>query len=310
MPSAGLNSIKAYWIRGAHPTESAPTLLGAIQRLIQFWESRRSLAVHEMGNLKVTLQIGNREVTADFVDPALLDLLRQDPNLLVQEVIQLLGVGPEMGATLLEHARATVEVNTLRVPYHPTAWTSEAPPEVVLPAAAPWMIAETMAQIDRQQKRGVRRSRSKEARLALDLLVKKGRESGKTASQIARESGLPASTVRDTVTRQVRVETGAPRPTRLTPTVVKEALTKTAGNAAAAARQKGVPERTLRDARARAARIEAAKTAPPPSVRDPATKATLLAAVQAGEKPSVAARRLGIAPRTARDWAHDARLKK
>ena len=309
MPT-GLSSTLQYWIRGAHPTESGATLLQAIQRLIQFWEARQSLAVHEMGNLKVTLQIGNREVTADFVDPALLDLLRQDPNLLVQEVIQLLGVGPEMGATLLEHARATVQVDTLRVPYHPTAWVSDAPPDVVLPAAAPWMIAETMAEIDRQAKRGARRKRSPSARAALDLLVKKGRESGKTASQIAKEAGLPASTVRDTVNRQGRAETGAPRPTKLTPTVVREVLAKTGGNAAAAARQTGIPERTLRDARARAARLEAAKTAPPPPVRDPATKASLLAAVQAGEKPSVAARRLGIAPRTARDWAHDARLKR
>lgn len=304
----GLRSILNYLIRGAHPVESGTNLLAALQRLVQFWENRRSLAVHDMGNLKVTLQVGNREVTVEFTDPATLDLLRQDPSSLVQEVIQMLGVGPTVGAAILENARATVQVDAIRVPFHPGAWQSEADPAVLLPEAAPWMVTETLLELDRKEKRGARRRRTKEAAALLDAIVRRGVAEKKTAGQIAKEAGLPPSTIRDVMNRQARG--AAPKPPKLTPERVRTLLAASKGNAAAAARQSGIPERTLRDARARLARLEAAKTAPPLSAKDPKAKEALLAKVKAGAIPSVAARELGLAPRTARQWARDDRFGK
>ena len=304
---AGLGSTRSYLLRGAHPSESADSLEKAIVRLIQFWESRRSLSMHEWGNLVVTLVIGNKEVRFEWTDPALLDMIRRDPSEAVREVIEKMGLGPTLGADVLAACQATVQVDALRVPGHPTAWSSEAPADVVLPKAAPWMMAETLRQMDLAAGRGRRRRRNLEAKTALDALVKAGRDAGKSPRQIATEAGLPASTVRDTVTRQVREETGAPKPARLPRTEVQKALRAAGGNASAAARALNVPERTMRDARARDARLAAAATRPPPNVRDPATRTALLDAVKAGERPSIAAARLGIAPRTARGWAQEMR---
>jgi hypothetical protein len=164
--------------------------------------------MHEWGNLVVTLQIGNRQVTFEWTDPALLDMIRRDPSEAVREVIEKFGLGPKLGADVLAACSAIVQVDALRVPGHPTAWTSEAPADVVLPAAAPWMMAETLHQMDLAAGRGKRRKRGPEAKTALDALVKAGRTAGKTPGQIAKESGLPASTVSTNGT--IRPTAGSP----------------------------------------------------------------------------------------------------
>lgn len=306
MPT-GLNSTRSYLIRGIHPEEAGATLEQALVRLIQFWDSRRSLHMHEWGNLRVTLQVGNREVNVEFVHPGLLDLIRRDPSEASAEIIKLLGLGPELGKIILDASSAKVAVDALRIPGHPTAWKSEADPEVILPASAPWMLAEILKDIERKKGRGPRRKRNKEAMEILNKLVADGVSQGKTAAQIAREFNLPSSTVRDTMARQARERAGVPAPKRVSRTDLQQALRASKGNAAEAARKLNIPERTMRDARAREARLVAAATRPPPDVRAPETKSQLLQAVAKGEKPSIAAKRLGIAPRTARGWAHEAR---
>ena len=312
MPHSGLASVRAYLLRGAHPTEEGQTLLEAVTRLVDFWTMVRTLAVHDIGNLVVTLHIGNQSWTVEFTSPSLLDEMRVDPAVIPREVIRLLGVGDAMGKEILTYARATVTIDAIRPPGNPTAWVSEAPPEVLLPKDAPEMIRVLQDQRrpgsgrPRPAKKG---RRSDDERRQLEAMVQEARRQNIPLSRLAREVHIPVSTLRDARARVEKRTAEAKKPPRATnkrpptPAKIRATLEATGNNAAEAARRLGLAPRTVRDARARLA-------APiPKGPRSPDLKGRLLGEVALGSTPTEAARRLGVPERTAREWAQKAKIR-
>mgnify|MGYP001595727202 CR=1 FL=1 len=302
----------SYYIRGTKPFASGNTLEEALLSLLQYWESRRPLAVHEMGNLLVYLQVGTVTVSFEVTDPRLLQDLRgpAGPRQLIDALAAKMNLPLEEARRLLAEARADVEVTTLRVPVDIGAWSPDPwlDPHRVLREATPKLLGAWMAEVDDSARRGVRRPRTAEGERLLRAAVDLASTQHLSIAEVARRTGIPATTLRDARARMRREEEGVAASSAHVPkrrwsaddkVRIKEALVTWKGNAAEVSRRLHVPERTVRDVRARAVETRSTER----RQYTTADKALFLSRLRQGETPTEVGRALGIPGRTARGWA-------
>jgi len=329
-----------YFLRGARPEESAPTLEEALAALLDFWNSRRSLAVHQMGNLAIDLTLGSELVHVEITDALVIEDYQgvRGPTAVLDALVEALGIDPVLARSLIEGAHATVRVDTLQIASDPNAWRPEPgmEPEVALPAAAPRLLGQLLQESDRETARGVRRRRTPEGEALIRSILAIADTQGLSLAEAGRRSGIPRETLRDararmyqeTETREARLER-APRArlTRDDEARVEEALATWGGNAAEVGRRLGMPARTVRDVRDRLVREATTPAAPErapkkvprggPAPETPARrtwtseeKRRVLRKVGAGVPASEAGRSIGVPARTARQWVEDAKRRK
>lgn len=331
MPVGGNAS---YFLRGHKPEADGDTLEEALAALQREWtEGSAWLRPHDMGNLVITLRIGSEEVSFEITNPDILDSLRESgPQSVMQAVIKELGFGEAVGEQILARTAAHLEVDTFRDPSAPDAWQPGvtfdrgmafgAPPmSQELPPAVPRMVGELLREEDVERKRGVGRRRSKLATGLINEIVKRGREEGLSDAKLAKQYGLPRTTVRDVRHRQerrVRVrKTLGVRPagkqlTKPQRSTVLAEIRRQKGNASAAARELGLPARTVREIRQRAAEASTPRATPrvvpTGGSHSASVRSKVLAGVRSGMTPTAAGRAAGVAGRTARGWVRSERL--
>lgn len=286
--------------------------------MLQYWWSRRQLIVHPMGNLFVELQIDGMVVRFEITEREPLELFQygtEGPRAIIDYLVPMLGVDPDLAKLILERASAVVRVDTLAVPNDPGHWQPDVglDPRTVLRREAPGMIGVSIRAVDSTFRREPGRVRSKDSRRLLEELVRMGRASDMSDSEIARKSSVPRETIRDVRRRLEREQVAkasilarGPRG-RLDADQVQAVLAEidhAKGNAAEAARRLGLPERTVRGIRSRAAERVVEKRVRP----DADMKRKLFELVRSGMSPTEASRRLGMSDRTARGWVRKARL--
>jgi transposase-like protein len=335
-----VGSRDGYFIRGHHPEAEAASLEAALAELLMYWQTRRQLAVHDMGNLVIELSVGGVQVRVEITSPGVLDEFQHGvgPRAVLDELARATGLPPADALKLIETVdSASVRVDTFRVPQDPLAWSPEPGLAVdrVMPQAAFDMLRERLVEADHE--RSVKGGpRSEAAQELVAIAIRAGEARGIGDTEISRLTGIPRSTLRDS---RRRLSGAAPRPRsparpsrggggvvqppeppsqaprrRLTMEErgqVLEAIERAGGNAARAARELGLPERTVRDIR------KALETRPRQEVVRTRTRRTydesvrdrLLDRVRAGESAAAAARALGIRERTARDWVLAARRR-
>jgi DNA-directed RNA polymerase specialized sigma24 family protein len=321
MPTGGRDT---YFLRGQHPMVDADSLEEALVDILSYWAHRPSLVVHEMGNLVLEMNLHDKLVVVEIVDPDVLDRFRgpEGPAAVISHLVGLLGMDPADAASLLGNVTSTrAVVDTLRIPGEPYAWKPDADkvPEEVMPREAPILLNALLRAADEEAARGVRRRRTPEGEELLRAAVRMAAIRGWSVTKLAREIKIPISTLRDVKTRMDREIKGAeefrkrPARTRLTAdqtTLIRRGLATWGDNAAEVARRLGVPERTVRDVRARDVAGRPVPTAEAPRAVRHYTDRDRKAFLKKLERnsPSEAARLVGIPERTGRQWQRDARF--
>lgn len=312
----GLLSVASYNIRGAHPEAEGATLEEALADLVNFWNSRPSLAVHEMGNLVITMMFGNQSVTLEITHPTVLEDLRgaAGPQAVLDHLARQTGLSLKDGRMLMEKAvQVQLRVDVLQVPWDPSAWTPAPGLDAgdVLQARSVGLVGALVQEADIAARRGHRRTRSPGEMTLIKALLSKAKTDGTSLAELAKASGIPHSTLKDAQDRVERERTRRKKQREKSKTemakdlaILKKAVQSEHKSVAEAAREAGVAPRTARDLLRREKeghRIKAMKTMS--KKQQSAKKSALLKKVRAGESATDAARALGIAERTARGWA-------
>lgn len=313
MPVGGFDT---YRIRGRHPEAEAATLEAALIALLDFWNTRRSLVMHRAGNLVITMTIAGKDVIIEITDRKVIDNFHEyGAKPVLDAIAKDMGLSEADAMALLDKASAHVEVGTLRNPSRPDAWKSEPDfkPDVVLPKEVPVMLRELAKEYDEDMRRLPGRRRNKAAQQILNIAVRTGRQQKLSYAELARQTGIPSTTLRDASKRMERAEKvsraiGKREPgQRLTAVQARRVMAEIetqGGNAAKAARVLGLPPRTVREVRQR----ESRKPEPRVGSWDADTKAQVLDQVREGVNATEAGRVLGVPARTARGWVRAARL--
>lgn len=329
-----------YFLRGAHPDEEGSTLEQALSMLLLFWDSRRSLAVHEMGNLVVEMNVLGRLVSFEVTNPAVLeDLHHVGPIAVLEYLARATGLDRDVAMDILAASSARVRVDCLQVPDDPTAWRPGVHPvsgagaedaEDVMAREAVAMLSELVIEQDQISARAKSRRRTTNGDAYLREIVRVAREKGLSDAEVARRTGLPRTTIRDARHRTeregvVRRELARKAPRAAFRSEQREAIlrevTAAKGNASEAARRMGVSPRTVREMRQRAVQEErraellrpgermAARTRYTPDAKAETLSRILGTMREKNLTASEAARENGVRDRTGRQWVREFRRK-
>jgi len=307
-------SLESYRFRGLQAEGQADSLSGALDDLGDFWGSRPSLVTHAWGVLTLRITIGSTEAVIELTDPDLLDDIEAgNYTSLIDKLAKDMNLEPRDARVLLDEASSvTATVDRIRPPTQPRAWQAEPDmePGTVLPDATAAWIRDVAKEVDREASRQKGRVRTRRGKALLRMVVDAGGQRGLSDAEISKRTGVARSTVRDArqrLERDKRVVTAfrTRRPgQRYTPDqqkLVLVRLNEAKGNAAETARRLGIAPRTVRDIRARAAvKVGVAKR------YTQADRNKLMKLVDTGLTPTAAGRKLGVAGRTARNWAQKA----
>lgn len=311
---------QAYLFRGDHPVIHASTIEDALIQVQHLWTTTLSLAHHLPGNLILRMTIGNTEAVVEIVDTKILEQLIDDGPLRILEYIaRQMPMDFNEAMAFLEVAEGVVEIETLRVPGDSRTWpgTPGYEPETVMPKIVPQWIRALATREDRKTARGKGRKRTARGRALVNQALLMGERQGWSNAKLARETGIPASTLRDARVRQKReaapqsesFKTRSPRQ-RLnkaqTARIIEE-LSRTENNAAEVARRLGVSARTIRDLRVR---VDTKNVATRHGARwTDETRSQVMDLVAKGLTPTEAGREAGVPVRTARGWVRSERKK-
>ena len=329
-----------YFLRGTHPEEQGSTLEQALSMLLLFWDSRRSLAVHEMGNLVVELNVLGKLVTFEVTNPAILeDLHHVGPIAVLEYLARAMGLDHDVAMDILGASAAVVRVDCLQVPDDPTAWRPGVHPvsgigaqdaEDVMAREAVAMLSQLVVEQDQISARARSRRRTTSGDAYLREIVKAAKKKGLSDAEVARRTGLPRTTIRDARYRTAREAAVRQDLARRTPkssfkneqreAILREVVAAR-GNASEAARRMGVSPRTVREMRQRAAHEEhradllgAGQRLGQRTRYTPDSKAETLSRILRTMREdkvtaSEAARTNGVRDRTGRQWVREYRRR-
>jgi transposase len=320
-------NLRNYRFRGARAEGEGRTLGEAIGNLAEFWDSRPSLVVHSWGVLQLSITIGNTEAVFEIADPEVLDELEAgDTTGFVDWLAKEMGIPREDAEDILDRSNQVVAaVEKIRPPDETVSWSEEpgmAAGDVLPDAALSW-VGEVEKEIDKEQLRARNQRRTPRARRLLVSVVESSMERGLTDRQIATNTGVPQSTVRDT---RLRIERrskpkhpafqsrrSGQRLTEKQKAVVLETLEKVDGNAAEVGRRLGISPRTVRGLRNRVVESSSSRTATSRGAERTEhrsssrhytadDKQAIFDLVDQGMSATAAAREVGVNPRTGRRW--------
>lgn len=293
----------AYKFKGRAVEGSGRTIEAAINELADLWNGRPSLVMHSFGAMRIDIVVAGRAYSFDLTDPSILDAAEEGRfGPLYDWMAKQAGISSEDIKNILDKSTdVNASVDRIRPPSDPTFWKPDLhyEPSAVLPRAVEdW--AGGLA-LELTGKEWTSKKERQQSLRFVELITKAGIDHGKSYAQIAEETGLPRSTVRDAKTRADRRAKAALSGRKPRARLSEDdrdavanlyAVTK---NAAEVGRKLGISDRTVRD-------IVKSKPERVASVSKSELLERLLSSVSEGSSASAAGRDLGIPERTAREW--------
>lgn len=280
------------------------TLAEAFNELADYWNSRPSLVMHDYGAIDLQIQIEGELVAITITNPETIDQIEGgNYEQLVELLAKEAGITTEQMNLILSSStdtEITATVDKIRPKSDPDYWVGSAPssePHIVLP-----QVIGDLAVAASHGRNVTEENRQK----LLAIAVGSKAEEGENIGQIAKETGLPPSTVRDRVARKRRelnrrkISEHAPGKKYSSDQI--EAILRVydqSKNASEVERQLGVPARSVRSIVKRSASVD---TIPQVSLEPSSRKEQILELVRQGMSASAAGRSLGVPERTARSW--------
>ena len=306
----------SYFIQGDYPEVWGDSLEAAIDSLLNLWEAQPSLAQHQFGALSIQLTMGSSETQFQIVDPKVLeDLQNGNTSALIEAIASSLEITRDEAEFLFsEMDEIALQVDRLKIQDDPDAWTREIPQKAqydVLKQDYSQFLGEMESKKQIEEPEQVLETRKMSTEYAFQQV-----KSGKSVSQVARELGIPRSTLASRMERTLREKIIHPafrsrkkgqRFDEKQKEVIVETLKESKGNASEAARRLGLSPASVRDVKKREASKKRVRRKASPKKTQAGkhttrTKNRLLKLVKEGLTASEAARKIGVPGRTARSW--------
>jgi hypothetical protein len=307
-----MSQAKSYAFQGRHPVAEGTSFLDALYDMLDQWLAERSLSMHAPGKMLVTLGIGSVQVEIEIVDRKVLGDFIYNPEGLIDYIASRMGVPVEEAKELIGQVdQARLEATELMDPSG--SHVPMADPDRMVEAVAPVFVHEAYrALIQKEEieaRRAPGRARSKASKDLIWRAIQAARAMKISDQQLSEKIEVSTRIIRSI--RKERTPSGpdvvesVKVPSKRQMERVLRAVERADGNLTEAARRLHVPRSTLRDLYQRFEHREEIRSTVGRTRTE--LRHELLARVASGEKASTVAREMGVAERTARGWAAEAK---